>query len=42
VNLGKSGLRISKLILGCMTYGDKESDAWYLPEEEALKHIKAA
>ncbi|KAJ7283359.1 Aldo/keto reductase [Mycena rebaudengoi] len=43
VRLGKSGLKISKIILGCMTYGNPEwFGNWVLPEEEGLKHIKAA
>ncbi|KAG8915439.1 hypothetical protein FRC00_004456 [Tulasnella sp. 408] len=42
VRLGKSGLKISKLILGCMSYGTPEWQGWVLEEEEALKHIKAA
>ncbi|KAJ7471077.1 aryl-alcohol dehydrogenase [Mycena latifolia] len=43
VRLGKSGLKISKIVLGCMSYGDPEwMGSWVLPEEEASKHIKAA
>ncbi|KAJ7220745.1 aryl-alcohol dehydrogenase [Mycena pura] len=43
VRLGSSGLKVSKIILGCMTYGDPNwSGKWVLGEEEALKHIKAA
>ncbi|KAJ7650032.1 aryl-alcohol dehydrogenase [Roridomyces roridus] len=43
VRLGKSGLKISKVILGCMSYGHPEwAGNWVLPEEEASKHIKAA
>jgi len=42
VRLGKSGLRISKIILGCMSYGSPEAMEWVLGEEESLKHIKAA
>ena len=30
VNLGKSGLRVSKIILGCMTYGSPTWNAWSL------------
>ncbi|KIO24840.1 hypothetical protein M407DRAFT_211917 [Tulasnella calospora MUT 4182] len=40
--LGKSGLKISKLILGCMSYGSPEWQGWVLGEEEGLKHIKTA
>lgn len=42
VKLGNSGLKVSKVILGCMQYGDTRSEAWYLNETEAIKHIKAA
>ena len=42
VRLGKSGLRVSKIILGCMSYGSPEWEPWVLGEEEGLKHIKAA
>ncbi|KAJ6576717.1 aryl-alcohol dehydrogenase [Mycena vulgaris] len=43
VRLGKSGLKISKIVLGCMSYGNPNwSGNWVLPEEEASKHIKAA
>ncbi|KZT00369.1 Aldo/keto reductase [Laetiporus sulphureus 93-53] len=41
VRLGKSGLKDSRVILGCMTYGDKWTN-WLLGEEEAIKHIKFA
>ncbi|KAJ7219379.1 NADP-dependent oxidoreductase domain-containing protein [Mycena pura] len=42
VRLGNSGLKVSRIILGCMSYGSPEWQAWVLPEEEGLKHIKAA
>ncbi|KAK0493366.1 aryl-alcohol dehydrogenase [Armillaria luteobubalina] len=42
VRLGNSGLKISKIILGCMTYGNPAWQGWVLPEEEGIKHIKAA
>ena len=43
VRLGKSGLKISKIILGCMTYGTPDGGIpWALGEEEATAHIKAA
>ncbi|KAF8212128.1 aryl-alcohol dehydrogenase [Mycena galopus ATCC 62051] len=42
VKLGNSGLKVSKLILGCMSYGSAEWQSWVLGEEEGLKHIKAA
>ncbi|GJJ08937.1 hypothetical protein Clacol_003157 [Clathrus columnatus] len=44
VKLGNSGLKVSKIILGTMQYGDPTSVAWpwALGEEEGIKHIKAA
>ncbi|EDR02306.1 uncharacterized protein LACBIDRAFT_254038, partial [Laccaria bicolor S238N-H82] len=42
VRLGSSGLKVSKIILGCMSYGSPEWQPWVLPEEESIKHIKAA
>ncbi|KAG8943124.1 hypothetical protein FRC04_003204 [Tulasnella sp. 424] len=40
--LGKSGLKVSRLILGCMSYGSPDWQSWVLGEEEGLEHIKAA
>ncbi|KAB5589302.1 Aryl-alcohol dehydrogenase [Ceratobasidium theobromae] len=40
--LGRSGLKVSRIILGLMSYGTPEWQAWVLNEEEGLKHIKAA
>ncbi|KDN43168.1 hypothetical protein RSAG8_06321, partial [Rhizoctonia solani AG-8 WAC10335] len=40
--LGSSGLKVSRIILGLMTYGTPEWEGWVLNEEEGLKHIKAA
>ncbi|KAK7033279.1 Aldo-ket-red domain-containing protein [Favolaschia claudopus] len=43
VRLGESGLKISKIVLGCMSYGDPTWNGnWVLPQEEASKQIKAA
>jgi predicted oxidoreductase len=44
VRLGKSGLKVSKIILGCMSFGTSkwEGSPWVLDEEESLKVIKAA
>ncbi|RPD55346.1 Aldo/keto reductase [Lentinus tigrinus ALCF2SS1-7] len=42
VRLGNSGLKVSRIILGCMSYGDPRWAAWVLPEEESVKHIKFA
>ncbi|KAI0657095.1 Aldo/keto reductase [Cubamyces menziesii] len=42
VRLGNSGLKVSKIILGCMSYGDPKWSEWVLNEEEGIKHIKFA
>ncbi|KAF5346876.1 hypothetical protein D9756_010574 [Leucocoprinus leucothites] len=42
VRLGNSGLKVSKIILGCMSYGTPEWQEWVLGEAESIKHIKAA
>lgn len=40
--LGKSGLRVSVPIFGCMSFGDKKAMSWVVDEEEALPLLKAA
>ncbi|KAJ9137443.1 Aldo/keto reductase [Pleurostoma richardsiae] len=40
--LGKSGLRVSVPIFGCMSFGDPRSMSWTLGEDEALPLLKAA
>lgn len=42
VRLGNSGLWVSKIILGCMSYGSSDWQEWVLGEEEGIKHIKMA
>ncbi|THU79573.1 aryl-alcohol dehydrogenase [Dendrothele bispora CBS 962.96] len=42
VRLGNSGLKISKIVLGCASYGDTNWLSWALPEQEGIKQIKAA
>jgi len=42
VNLGRTGLRVSRLCLGCMTYGSKKWRDWVLEEEESRPFIKRA
>ena len=43
VRLGKSGLKVSKIILGGMSYGAKGWQEWAISdEEEAFKHIRFA
>jgi len=40
--LGKSGLKISRIGLGMMSYGSKSWRPWVLEEEEGLQHVKRA
>lgn len=42
--LGSSGLKISRIILGCMTFGNPnwEGSPWVLPERDALPLLKKA
>ncbi|RDX41300.1 Aldo/keto reductase [Lentinus brumalis] len=42
VRLGNSGLKVSRIILGCMSYGDPNWEKWVLGEEEGMKHINFA
>ncbi|ETW83286.1 Aldo-keto reductase 5 [Heterobasidion irregulare TC 32-1] len=42
VRLGNSGLKVSRIILGTMSYGDPKWQEWVLLEEEAIAHIKMA
>ncbi|MEH2213292.1 aldo/keto reductase [Nostoc sp.] len=42
VNLGKSGLKVSRLTLGTMTYGSRKWREWVLEEEESRPFIKLA
>ncbi|KAJ7714040.1 NADP-dependent oxidoreductase domain-containing protein, partial [Mycena olivaceomarginata] len=42
VRLGNSGLKVSQIILGCMSYGSSEWRPWTLDEEESIQHIKYA
>ncbi|WP_448100218.1 aldo/keto reductase [Luteibacter jiangsuensis] len=44
VKLGRTGLDISPLVLGCMTYGvpDRGNHAWTLDEEESRPFIRKA
>ncbi|KAJ3767261.1 NADP-dependent oxidoreductase domain-containing protein [Lentinula raphanica] len=42
VRLGNSGLKVSRPILGCMSYGSPQWQDWVLDEAEGIKHIKAA
>jgi aryl-alcohol dehydrogenase-like predicted oxidoreductase len=40
--LGKSGLNVSRICLGCMTYGDPNWRPWTLGEQEAKPFFKRA
>lgn len=42
VRLGKSGLKVSRLCLGAMTYGSKKWRPWILDEEESRPFIRRA
>ncbi len=42
VNLGKSGIKVSRLCLGMMTYGSSKWHAWVLDEKQALPFVKRA
>lgn len=42
VNLGRTGLKVSKLCLGMMTYGSKQWRDWVLTEEEGRPFVQRA
>src|SRR5258705_12716412 len=44
VNLGSTGLQVSKLCLGCMTFGvpERGDHSWTLPEPESRPLIRQA
>src|SRR5690348_16327121 len=42
VFLGRSGLKVSRLALGCMSYGDPAWRAWVLDEEAAQPFFRRA
>ena len=42
VNLGSAGMKVSRICLGCMTYGSKRWREWVLEEEEGRPFIKRA
>jgi aryl-alcohol dehydrogenase-like predicted oxidoreductase len=41
-NLGRSGLKVSRICLGMMSYGDPNWRQWILPEESGRPFIKCA
>jgi aryl-alcohol dehydrogenase (NADP+) len=42
VNLGKSGLKVSRLCLGMMTYGTSKWRSWVLDEDQSRPFVKKA
>ncbi len=44
VKLGRTGMDVSRICLGCMTYGDpgRGKHPWSLPEEPSREVLKAA
>jgi aryl-alcohol dehydrogenase-like predicted oxidoreductase len=42
VNLGKSGLKVSRICLGMMSYGDPNDLKWSLPEDQARPIVQRA
>lgn len=42
VNLGRTGLKVSRLCLGCMTYGTSKWREWVLDEEASRPFFKTA
>lgn len=42
VNLGRTGLKVSRLCLGVMSYGSPESKDWILTEEQGRPFIRRA
>jgi aryl-alcohol dehydrogenase (NADP+) len=42
VNLGRAGLKVSRICLGAMTYGSKRWREWVLEEDEGRPFIRRA
>ncbi len=42
VRLGNSGLKVSRICLGMMSYGSRQVTNWALEEEEARPFVKRA
>jgi aryl-alcohol dehydrogenase-like predicted oxidoreductase len=42
INLGRTGLKVSRLCLGMMTYGDPQWRSWVLPEEASRPFVRRA
>jgi aryl-alcohol dehydrogenase-like predicted oxidoreductase len=41
-NLGKTGLKVSRLCLGCMTYGTSQWREWVLNEKDSFPFFQRA
>src|SRR3954447_7796334 len=42
VNLGRTGIKVSRICLGCMTYGTPKWRPWVLDEESSRPFLKRA
>jgi aryl-alcohol dehydrogenase-like predicted oxidoreductase len=42
INLGKTGLKVSRICLGCMTYGSKQWRDWVLEEDDSRPFFQRA
>jgi len=42
VNLGSTGIKVSRICLGCMTYGSRKWRPWVLEEQESRPFIRQA
>src|SRR5512138_3525101 len=42
VNLGKTGMKVSRLCLGMMSYGSKQWREWVLEEQDAKPFVQRA
>jgi aryl-alcohol dehydrogenase (NADP+) len=42
INLGKTGMKVSRLCLGMMSYGSRQWREWVLEEEQAKPFIQRA
>ena len=42
INLGRTGLKVSRLCLGMMTYGDPQWRSWVLPEDAGRPFVRRA
>ena len=41
IKLGSTGLDVSRICLGCMSYGTPEWQEWVLDESDARRHLRA-